>query len=300
MNQNTLNSLAAKLDSQYQRILEADDENMRVQIVQKIYDEELSLADQHTANNLSLIKDQFLEINDTATAVQYLIQWANAKELAHENSKRRENEDQFDQKYGTLTSTIFEQYELPEDINLERFVNAYRYSPSPVNIVREAMHLLKEHRIDYNKYTFVDIGSGLGRNLLIASEYPFQKITGIEISSYLTEIAKGNLDKYNSPTQKCKDIRLECTDILAYSFPKENMILYFWEPFTADVSGPFMQSLSQFIRETGLTIHLIFLGAVFPAIETSDLFKITEAKKIADSVGVDWALSLYSTNHNSL
>lgn len=297
MNHNTLNSLAAKLDSQYQRILETDDENLRVQIVQKIYDEELSLADPHTANNLSLIKDQFLEINDTATAVQYLIQWANAKEQAHENSKRRENEDQFDQQHGTLTSKIIEQYELPENVNLDRFVNAYRYSPSPVNVVREAMHLLKEHRIDYNKYSFIDIGSGLGRNLLIASEYPFQKITGIEISSYLTEIAQGNLDKYNSPTQKCKDIRLECTDVLAYSFPKEDMILYFWEPFTADVSGPFIEKLSQFIRETGRTVHLLFLGAVFPAVETSALFKITETRKIADSVGVDWPLTLCFTNH---
>lgn len=297
MNHNTLNSLAAKLDSQYQRILETDDENLRVQIVQKIYDDELSLADRHTANNLNLIKDQFLEINDTATAVQYLIQWANAKELAHENSKRRENEDQFDQQYGTLTSTIIEQYELPEDVNLDRFVNAYRYSPSPVNVVREAMHLLREHHIDYSKYSFIDIGSGLGRNLLIASEYPFQKITGIEISSYLTEIAKSNLDKYLSPTQKCKDIRLECTDILAYSFPKEDMILYFWEPFTADVSGPFIENLSQFIRETGPTVHLLFLGAVFPAVETSTLFKITETRKIADSVGLDWPLTLCSTNH---
>ncbi|RQO64812.1 hypothetical protein DBR43_31525 [Pedobacter sp. KBW06] len=300
MNQNTLNSLAAKLDSQYQQILETEDENLRIQIVQKIYDEELSLADQHTANNLSLIKDQFMEINDTATAIQYLIQWANAKELAHENSKRRENEDQFDQQYGTLTSTIIEQYELPENINLDRFVNAYRYSPSPVNIVKAAMQLLKEHNIDYNKYSFFDIGSGLGRNLLIASEYPFQTITGIEISSYLTEIAKDNLDKYHSTTQKCKDIRLECTDILAYSFPKENMILYLWEPFTTDVSDPFIENLSRFIRETGITVHLIFLGAVFPAVETSDLFKITEAKKTADSVGIEWPVTLYSTNHNTL
>ncbi len=35
--------------------------------------------------------------------------------------------------------------------------------------------------IEFNQFTFIDLGSGKGRTLLMASDFPFRKILGVEI-----------------------------------------------------------------------------------------------------------------------
>lgn len=39
--------------------------------------------------------------------------------------------------------------------------------------------------LDFEEYTFIDLGSGKGRALLIASEYPFRAVVGVELSPKL-------------------------------------------------------------------------------------------------------------------
>src|SRR5918996_1296859 len=58
--------------------------------------------------------------------------------------------------------------------------------------------LLSSLDIDYPSYTFVDIGSGKGRVLLIASEFPFAEIIGVEFAKELHEIAAQNIRRYRS------------------------------------------------------------------------------------------------------
>jgi tRNA1(Val) A37 N6-methylase TrmN6 len=44
--------------------------------------------------------------------------------------------------------------------------------------------------INLDDYTIVDIGSGKGKLLLLASNYPFRRIIGVEYAPLLHEIAK--------------------------------------------------------------------------------------------------------------
>src|SRR5262245_61303392 len=44
----------------------------------------------------------------------------------------------------------------------------------------EFRQMLAEVGADYSGFTFVDFGAGKGRALLLASEYPFAKIIGVE------------------------------------------------------------------------------------------------------------------------
>jgi hypothetical protein len=52
---------------------------------------------------------------------------------------------------------------------------------------------LENVNIRYQDFTFIDLGSGKGRALLLASEFPFQEIIGVELGPELHEIAKKNI-----------------------------------------------------------------------------------------------------------
>src|SRR6516225_8353137 len=46
--------------------------------------------------------------------------------------------------------------------------------------------------IAHEAFTFVDIGCGKGRALMVASAFPFRRLVGVEISPELCEIARAN------------------------------------------------------------------------------------------------------------
>ncbi|MDZ7761299.1 MAG: hypothetical protein U5L00_13730 [Desulfovermiculus sp.] len=84
----------------------------------------------------------------------------------------------FDRKYGTDTTGIISSGELSiSDAKTKH--NAIFYLPAPERVTQ---YMLSSLPIDYTAYTFIDYGSGKGRVLLTASQFPFQKIIGLEIS----------------------------------------------------------------------------------------------------------------------
>lgn len=84
--------------------------------------------------------------------------------------------------------------------------------------------------IEFKQFTFVDLGSGKGRTLLMASDYPFRKIVGVEILPALHEAAMENLRHYKSESQKCFTIETVCGDASGFNFPNEPTVLYLFNP----------------------------------------------------------------------
>jgi SAM-dependent methyltransferase len=84
--------------------------------------------------------------------------------------------------------------------------------------------------IAFEGYTFVDFGSGKGRALLLASEFPFKKIVGLEFSAELHHVAEENIRRYHTETQKCRDIRSRNVEFASFSLPHEPVVLFFFDP----------------------------------------------------------------------
>jgi len=227
--------------------------------------------DHHTAQNVRNIIDYLSEHIGVAGLLQLMDNSVN--NVYDRQTRKREAEDNFDAIYGTCTCEIKEQFELNETITPDRFLNLTRYVPSPIQSVKTALDQLPKHGVVYEDSVFIDIGSGMGRNLLLASEYPFKWIAGVEISAYLNQFAKTNLTKFNSPAQKCKDIRLHCMNALDFILPESHMVLYFWSPFEDLVADPFMEKLEAFSKRNAFRIHLVFLESPFTALNTSTVFK---------------------------
>jgi SAM-dependent methyltransferase len=104
------------------------------------------------------------------------------------------------------------------------------------------------HGTDYSQYTFVDMGSGKGRMLFVAAEYPFRKVIGVEFSNDLHEEALANIKRYRYRGQRCVDIESVHADAAEFEFPNENLVVYMFNPFGPEVMKRMLANLERSIE----------------------------------------------------
>jgi SAM-dependent methyltransferase len=106
---------------------------------------------------------------------------------------------------------------------------AVRYQPTDVE---EFGSLMARLDVDHSEFTFVDYGSGKGRVLLLAAEYPFKRIVGVEFSESLDRTARQNLTKLGANAAR---VTTHVMDAVDYDPPEEPLVLYFFNPFAPPV-----------------------------------------------------------------
>ena len=104
------------------------------------------------------------------------------------------------------------------------------YQPTDPAVFHEMMAQLPE---PLDAFTFVDLGCGKGRTLLLASEYEFRRIVGVELLPSLHAIAQANLARFSSGRQKCFRLEAICGDAAEFAFPNEPSVIYLFNPLSA-------------------------------------------------------------------
>lgn len=149
----------------------------------------------------------------------------------------------FDAQYGVSTGGVVPQTEL--DVAEKTWINASAYVPtSPVDFDEG----LRDSGLVHEDTTFIDVGCGKGRALLMAAAFPFRRIVGVEFSPALAEIARDNVRRYTGP-RACKDITVETMDATKYALPEGPLVLFMYHPFDDKVMVPFEQSIARKVRE---------------------------------------------------
>lgn len=77
---------------------------------------------------------------------------------------------------------------------------------------------------------FIDIGSGMGRALLVAATYPFRRVIGVELSRELNDIAQQNIDHLTARL-RCNDITVVTADAMEYEIPDDVTVVFMANPF---------------------------------------------------------------------
>ncbi len=131
----------------------------------------------------------------------------------------------FDKWNGIETAAV-----IPDELNLDRPAIASDYLPARPQVLLRALSSLK---IDYRKYVFIDVGSGKGRGVFLASRFPFRKLIGVEIGKALQEKAQKNLKVWQ--TDDPGRIEFVWTDIANFEFPDQPMVLFLFHPFGPDM-----------------------------------------------------------------
>jgi SAM-dependent methyltransferase len=175
------------------------------------------------------------------------------------------SKDKFDKKHGVSTSGNLTLDELGIDDPY-----SVLYVPTHERVMN---HVLKNLDINYQDYTFVDLGCGKGRAVLMAMKFPFKEVIGVELSAQSSTIAKANTEIFNTKgLQQCKNVEIRCENALDFQIPQVNVIFYLYRPFI----GPVLEQVLDNISEAGsksLNRFFIAYSSVSP-----DVRRLIESK----------------------
>ena len=185
-------------------------------------------------------------------------------------------ETTFDRKMGVQTSRLVAATDLGIDegqlLEVGRNARGVAYMPTPAWALPA---ILEDMNVNYPDFNFIDLGSGMGRVVLIAAEYPFRKVVGVEFSPDLHRTAEDNLAR-NAPTQRAMAVELICQDAREYTFPPGNCIVYLFNPFQEKVMRTVLDKLKKLSNNTADQLWVIYFNPVLGALldESSFLVKV--------------------------
>ena len=142
---------------------------------------------------------------------------------------------EFDRKHGTDTSGIEPLWKLKIQSPNASF--GVRYEATTEHELVSALEFLSE---DLREFTFVDLGCGKGRTLLIASQLGFKEIIGVEFALELVQVAQANLAKMN--VENATVLHQDAAD---FRFPATATVLYLYNPFSREVAERVVSNLSR-------------------------------------------------------
>ncbi|HXJ91124.1 MAG TPA: class I SAM-dependent methyltransferase [Candidatus Binatia bacterium] len=133
------------------------------------------------------------------------------------------------------------------------------YQPTERKLFHEMMNALEQStNLNLGEFTFIDLGSGKGRTLLMASDYPFHHIVGVELLPSLNEIAQQNLTQYHSDSQKCFAIESICADATAFELPISPLVIYLFNPFPEPGLRRALSRLKESLQSNPRSAYVIY------------------------------------------
>jgi SAM-dependent methyltransferase len=134
------------------------------------------------------------------------------------------------------------------------------YQPTEPALFREMLASLMQAspKIDFREFTFIDIGSGKGRALLMAADYPFRRVLGIELLHALHRVAQENIKKYKSDSQQCFAIGSVLGDASKFAFPPEPTVLYLFNPLPESGLVKLVSNLEHSLREHPRPVFVLY------------------------------------------
>ena len=152
------------------------------------------------------------------------------------------------------------------------------YQPTESILFHEMLDALNEQtHLDFRDFVFLDLGSGKGRTLLMASDYPFRRIVGVELLPALHQAGQENLSKYRGESQKCFALESICADATDFLFPDEPMILYLFNPFPEAGLRRVIAKLERSLLANPRSVHVLYHNPVLEHVlsESAVLKKIS-------------------------
>jgi|SRR5579872_5785089 len=129
--------------------------------------------------------------------------------------------DAFDRRFNVSTSGFASLCRLR--IASKNKGNGFRYEAVDPKIFKDAIQYVPK------SLPFVDLGCGKGRALILAHEYGFSRIIGVEFSQALASVARKNLAALGIPA-----IVIE-GDAVNFAFPVEPCAVFMYNPFNEAV-----------------------------------------------------------------
>jgi SAM-dependent methyltransferase len=166
----------------------------------------------------------------------------------------------FDQRYGTDTSGVIGGGSLATGHPHDVYITAYAgIAPSRFQAALEQWKTtLGSARVE--DYTFIDLGCGKGRALLLASTLPFREVIGIELNPQLADSAERNAERWRILGQALCPIRVSVADATEPILPHTPTLIFLYNAF----AEPLVHRLAENISSSHTDrVDLIYQNASF-------------------------------------
>ena len=110
-----------------------------------------------------------------------------------------------------------------------------------------------------NDYALFDIGCGKGRVVLLASEYPFRQIVGVELNPSLAQTARKNLNIWQRAPRASRNVHVVTGDVLSVPIPDGPVVIYFFNSFERELLQMLLNRLLEISATRSDPIDLLYV-----------------------------------------
>jgi SAM-dependent methyltransferase len=113
-------------------------------------------------------------------------------------------------------------------------------------------------------FTFLDVGSGKGRVLLIASRFPFRKVVGFEHSEQMNAVAASNVRQFAKHYPGMAPVEIVGGDATRLPLPEGPLVMFLFNPFGPGLMREFAASVKASYQQSPRKIICLYYNALFP------------------------------------
>ena|SRR5271157_297737 len=168
----------------------------------------------------------------------------------------------FDKKYGTDTWEFFK-LRGNKEYKDQNWPYSLIYQPSLIGSFQLLMESLVTNQMINHNSVFLDVGCGKGLTLMLASNYRFKKIIGVENSPELCEIARNNVELFKTQTEDQINIEVVECDAATFDIPGDADIIYLMNPFNGTILRQFLSNLQKSLYIVPRPVLLIYSWPVY-------------------------------------
>jgi SAM-dependent methyltransferase len=166
----------------------------------------------------------------------------------------------FDEESGVRTSGLIAGRHLKSGHAHDRHATAY-YGVAP-SVFRALVRRWQRSRpaTPIEQVSFVDVGAGMGRAMLLAAELPFRQVLGVELNPTLERMARKNLAVWRASERARTPMKTICGDAVEFQLPAGPCLAFLFNPFAAPVMRRLLAAWSRSLAGRPGQLDLLYVN----------------------------------------
>jgi hypothetical protein len=170
----------------------------------------------------------------------------------------------FDQLHGTDTSGLIPGSVIVQGTNakLSELTAYYGVAPSILHGLLD-IWLQRTSPQPIERTVFLDVGAGKGRAMLLASQFPFLRVEGVELNADLAHIANANISLWHKDLQAnaLSPLHLHHADATTHPLPSKPTLAFLFHPFELPLLRRFLRHIEDSISNNPRPFDLLYVNA---------------------------------------
>jgi predicted RNA methylase len=166
----------------------------------------------------------------------------------------------FDEEFGVQTSGLVAGRHLKSGHLHDRHATAY-YGVAP-SVFRTLVKRWQRSRPGWalEEVSFIDVGAGMGRAVLLAAELPFRQVMGVELNPTLARIARRNLSIWRILGRARAPMKMICGDAVEFRLPQGPCLAFLFNPFGAMVMRRLLAAWSKAMAGQAAQLDILYVN----------------------------------------